>query len=161
MNILVLGSGGREHAIVWKISQNKNVKKIYCIPGNGGIAAQAECVNISLGDFDALVKFAKEKSVDMTVVGPEAPLVAGVADRFKKEGLKVFGSEARSAMLDRIGSCSANAQANSTLVMSCSSNSFLANNSSEREASMPTTCLYWSASAVIWRPDPVPISRAT
>ena len=80
MKILVVGGGGREHAICWKLSNEKNVEKIYCAPGNPGIAEVAECVNIGDSDIDKLAKFAKENEIDITVVGPEVPLVMGITD---------------------------------------------------------------------------------
>lgn len=89
--VLVIGSGGREHAIVEALSRSPQVSKIYCAPGNAGIAALAECVGIGVEDTERLAQFAKEHGVDLTVVGPEASLAAGVADRFAAEGLKIFG----------------------------------------------------------------------
>ncbi len=100
MKVLVIGSGGREHALVWKIRQSPKVEKIYCVPGNGGIAQLAECVALDPTDVEALANFAQDKSIDLTVVGPEAPLVAGIADVFSKKGLKVFGPSARAAELE-------------------------------------------------------------
>jgi phosphoribosylamine---glycine ligase len=100
MNILVLGSGGREHALVWKIQQSPKVKKIYCAPGNAGIADLAECVDISVEDTAKLLKFAKDKAIDLTVVGPEAPLVNGIVDIFEKNGLKIFGPNKAAAQLE-------------------------------------------------------------
>ncbi len=91
MKVLVVGSGGREHALVWKIAQSKLVKKLFCAPGNGGIAEIAEIVDIKQEDIEGLVRFAKDKRIDLTVVGPEAPLVKGIVDRFSEEGLRVFG----------------------------------------------------------------------
>ena len=91
MKILIVGGGGREHAIAWKLSKENNVEKIYCAPGNAGIAKVAQCVNISDSDIENLVKFAKENNIDLTVVGPEVPLVNGIVDEFEKEGLKIFG----------------------------------------------------------------------
>ena len=99
MRILVIGSGGREHALCWKIAQSPKCSKLYCAPGNGGIRETAELVNIAADDITSLLKFAKEKNIDLTVVGPEAPLVKGIVDLFQKEGLKVFGpSKALSAI---------------------------------------------------------------
>lgn len=89
--VLVIGSGGREHAIVEALSRSPQVDKIYCAPGNAGIAALAECVKIGVEDVDALAKFAKDNDIALTVVGPEAALAAGVADRFAEEGLRIFG----------------------------------------------------------------------
>lgn len=100
MNVLVLGSGGREHAIVWKISQSKLVDNIYCIPGNGGIADLADCHNIDLSDFEALADFAKDKQVDVTIVGPEQPLVDGIVDFFGEKDLKIFGPNKEAAQLE-------------------------------------------------------------
>ena len=100
MKILVIGKGGREHALVWKISKSPLVTKIYSAPGNGGIADIAECVNIDDGDVKALLDFAIEKSIDLTVVGPEAPLADGIADEFNKAGLKVFGPVKKGALLE-------------------------------------------------------------
>lgn len=100
MNILVIGSGGREHAIVWKLKQSPRVKKIYCAPGNPGIAELAELVNIKVEDIAGLKNFAKEKSIDLTVVGPEIPLVAGIVDEFQKDKLRVFGPSAKAAQLE-------------------------------------------------------------
>lgn len=100
MKILVVGGGGREHAICWKLSNEKNVEKIYCAPGNPGIAEVAECVNIGDSDIDKLAKFAKENEIDMTVVGPEVPLVMGITDVFESQGLKVFGPNKKCARLE-------------------------------------------------------------
>ena len=91
MKILIVGGGGREHAIAWKLSKENDVEKIYCAPGNAGIADVAQCVNISDSDIGNLVKFAKENNIDLTVVGPEVPLVNGIVDEFEKENLKIFG----------------------------------------------------------------------
>lgn len=100
MRILVVGSGGREHTLVWKISQSKKVDKIFCAPGNGGIKELAGLVNIKADDIDGLLNFAKEKKVDLTVIGPEVPLVKGIVDKFVKEGLKIFGPPKELAMLE-------------------------------------------------------------
>ena len=100
MKILVVGGGGREHAICWKLSNEKDVEKIYCAPGNPGIAKVAECVDIADSDLEALVNFAKEKEIDITVVGPEVPLVMGITDVFEAEGLKVFGPNKKCAQLE-------------------------------------------------------------
>jgi phosphoribosylamine---glycine ligase len=91
MQILVIGSGGREHALVWKLAQSKQVSQIYCAPGNGGIASLATCVPLSVTDIEGLIHFAKEHQIDLTVVGPEVPLLAGVVDRFAAAGLRIFG----------------------------------------------------------------------
>ncbi len=100
MKVLVVGGGGREHAIVYKLSQSPQVDKIYCAPGNAGIAALAECVDIKVMEFEKLVSFAKEKEIDLTVVAPDDPLVAGAVDAFKAEGLRVFGPEAKAAIIE-------------------------------------------------------------
>lgn len=98
--VLVIGSGGREHAIVDALSRSPQVGKIYCAPGNAGIAQKAECVAIGVTDIEGLARFAKEKQVDMTVVGPEAALAAGVADRFLAEGLRIFGPTKNAARIE-------------------------------------------------------------
>ncbi len=100
MNVLVVGGGGREHALVWKIAQSKNADKIFAAPGNPGIARHAECVGIAASDVKGLLGFARENGIDLTVVGPEAPLVAGIAEAFKKESLKVFGPGPDGAQLE-------------------------------------------------------------
>lgn len=100
MKILVIGSGGREHALVWKIAQSKSVDKIFCAPGNGGIADIAECVDIKADDIQKLLSFAKDNKIDLTIAGPEAPLVAGIVDVFEKEGLKIFGPTKEAAQLE-------------------------------------------------------------
>ncbi|MBU3911295.1 MAG: phosphoribosylamine--glycine ligase [Candidatus Omnitrophica bacterium] len=100
MRVLVVGSGGREHTLVWKIAQDKSVEKVFCAPGNGGIREQAEIVNIKADDIAGLLNFAKENKVDLTIVGPEAPLVKGIVDSFLKEGLRVFGPTKELAMLE-------------------------------------------------------------
>ena len=100
LRILVVGSGGREHTLVWKLAQSPRAEKIYCAPGNAGIARQAECVPISVLDATALADFAAEQKIDLTVVGPEAPLAAGVVDVFKERGLRVFGPERKAAVLE-------------------------------------------------------------
>lgn len=100
MNVLVVGSGGREHALVWKISQSPLVKKIYCAPGNGGISVLAERVHIEASDIEGLVAFAKAKKIDLTVVGPEIPLVLGIVDSFQRNDLKIFGPNKDAARLE-------------------------------------------------------------
>ncbi len=100
MNILVVGGGGREHALVWKIAQSPSVKKIYCAPGNAGIAQMATCVPIGAEEIVKLIDFAKENQIDLTVVGPEAPLSEGIVDRFEKEGLRIFGASQQAARLE-------------------------------------------------------------
>ena len=100
MKVLVVGSGGREHAIVTSVAKSKRVDKIYCAPGNAGIAALAECVNIGAMEFDKLVAFAKENAIDFTIVGMDDPLVGGIVDAFEAEGLKVFGPRKNAAILE-------------------------------------------------------------
>jgi phosphoribosylamine--glycine ligase len=100
MNILVIGSGGREHALCWKIKQSSKLKKLYCAPGNGGIAHVAECVPIASDDIDGLLKFALSKKIDLTVVGPEVSLVKGIVDVFVQKGLKIFGPSQEAAQLE-------------------------------------------------------------
>ena len=100
MKVLVVGGGGREHTIVWKISQSPKVDKIYCAPGNGGIASLAECVNISATDIAGIVKFAKEKAVDLVMVAPDDPLVLGMVDALEKEGIRAFGPRANAAIIE-------------------------------------------------------------
>ncbi|OUQ15322.1 phosphoribosylamine--glycine ligase [Lachnoclostridium sp. An14] len=100
MKILVVGSGGREHAIVWKIAQSPKVDKIYCAPGNGGIGECAECVDIGAMEFERLAAFAKEKEIDLTVIGMDDPLCGGIVDVFEREGLRVFGPRKNAAILE-------------------------------------------------------------
>ncbi len=100
MKVFVIGSGGREHTIVWKIAQSNLVDKIYCAPGNGGIEGLAECVNIAADDIDGLLDFAGKKGIDLTVVGPEAPLSLGIVDSFESRGMRIFGPCRAAAMLE-------------------------------------------------------------
>ena len=100
MKVLIVGSGGREQAIAWKVAQSKKVDKIYCAPGNAGISEVAECVPIGAMEFDKLVAFAKEKEIDLTVIGMDDPLVGGIVDVFEKEGLRVFGPRKNAAILE-------------------------------------------------------------
>ena len=100
MKILIVGSGGREHAIAWKAAQSKHVEKIYCAPGNAGISEVAECVPIGAMEFDRMVSFAKEKEIDLTVIGMDDPLVGGIVDKFEEAGLRVFGPGKNAAILE-------------------------------------------------------------
>lgn len=100
MKVLVVGSGGREHAIVWKAAQSEKVDKIYCAPGNAGISEYAECVDIQAMEFEKLTAFAKEKGIDLTIIGMDDPLVGGIVDEFEKEGLRVFGPKKNAAILE-------------------------------------------------------------
>ena len=100
MKVLVVGSGGREHVLVWKASQSPRVEKIYCAPGNAGIAELAECVDIKAMEFDRLAAFAKEKQIDLTIIGMDDPLVGGIVDVFEAQGLRVFGPRKNAAILE-------------------------------------------------------------
>ncbi|WP_333651405.1 phosphoribosylamine--glycine ligase [Lacrimispora sp.] len=108
MKVLIIGGGGREHAIAWKIAQSPKDHQIYCAPGNAGIAEIAECVNIGVMDFDQQAVFAREKGVDLIVVGPDDPLVAGAVDVLEKAGFKVFGPSKAAALLEGSKSFSKN-----------------------------------------------------
>ena len=100
MKVLIVGSGGREHAIAWKVAQSKQVEKIYCAPGNAGIEEYAECVNIGAMEFDRLTQFAEEKKIDLTVVGMDDPLVGGIVNAFEEKELRVFGPRQLAAMIE-------------------------------------------------------------
>lgn len=100
MNILIVGSGGREHAIAWSVAKSPKADKIYCAPGNAGIAEFAECVSIGAMEFEKLADFAEEKKIDLTIIGMDDPLVGGIVDVFEKRGLKVFGPRKNAAILE-------------------------------------------------------------
>ena len=100
MKVLIVGSGGREHAIAWSVSKSPKVDKIYCAPGNAGIAELAECVDIGAMEFEKLADFAQEKEIDLTIIGMDDPLVGGVVDVFEARGLKVFGPRKNAAILE-------------------------------------------------------------
>jgi phosphoribosylamine---glycine ligase len=100
MKVLIVGGGGREHAIAMSVKKSPKVDKIYCAPGNAGIAQIAECVNIGVMEFDKLVAFAKQEAIDLTIVGPDDPLVAGAVDAFEQAGLRVFGPRKNAAILE-------------------------------------------------------------
>ncbi|MFA6357523.1 MAG: phosphoribosylamine--glycine ligase [Candidatus Omnitrophota bacterium] len=100
MRILVIGSGGREHALIWKIAQSKLTDKIFCAPGNGGIGQLAECIAIKADDVFGLLEFARKEKINLTVVGPEVPLALGIVDEFEKAGLEVFGPNKQAANLE-------------------------------------------------------------
>ena len=100
MKILLVGSGGREHAIAWKLAKSEKVSKIFVAPGNGGTAIENKCANVNITDIDELVVFAKENNIDLTFVGPEDPLTKGITDKFKAAGLKCFGPDAAGAQLE-------------------------------------------------------------
>ena len=100
MKVLIVGGGGREHAIAWKVAESPLVDKVYCAPGNAGIEEIAECVPIGAMEFDKLVAFAKEKAIDLTVIGMDDPLVGGIVDAFEAEGLRVFGPRKNAAIIE-------------------------------------------------------------
>ncbi|HEY8716215.1 MAG TPA: phosphoribosylamine--glycine ligase N-terminal domain-containing protein, partial [Candidatus Acidoferrum sp.] len=100
MKILLIGGGGREHAVAWKLRQSARVEKIWCAPGNAGIAAEAECVAVDSGDLAGLVVLAEKIRPDLTVVGPELPLVAGIADEFAARGWALVGPMREAARLE-------------------------------------------------------------
>jgi len=100
MRVLIIGSGGREHALVWKVAQSKLVDKVFCAPGNGGIAQIAECVDIQADNLPGLLEFARKEKIDFTVVGPEAALSLGIVDEFQKSGFKIFGPNKKAAILE-------------------------------------------------------------
>lgn len=100
MRILLIGSGGREHAISWKLSKSDRVSKIFVAPGNGGTEIERKCENINITDIDKLLDFAKKEKIDLTIVGPEEPLIKGIVNKFKKENLKIFGPDKAAAMLE-------------------------------------------------------------
>ena len=100
MKVLVVGGGGREHALIWKLSQSMKVNEIFCAPGNGGIRQMAECVDIKADDIEGLCKFALDRKIDLTVVGPEVPLSLGITDYFEKHNLRVFGPRQNAAILE-------------------------------------------------------------
>ncbi len=100
MNILVIGGGGREHSLAWKIRQSPKVDRIYCAPGNAGIEQIAQCVKVPADDIDELARFAKKEKIDLTVVGPELPLTLGIVDAFQEEGLRIFGPSRDAARLE-------------------------------------------------------------
>ncbi len=100
MKVLIIGGGGREHALAWKISESRSVESIFCIPGNGGISEIADCVSIDVQDLDRLVKFTKQEHIDLVVVGPENPLAVGIVDHFEKEGIPIFGPRKSCAQIE-------------------------------------------------------------
>src|ERR1700724_4667969 len=100
MNILLLGSGGREHALAWKLAASPLADRLYCAPGNAGIAREAECVALELADHGAIIAFCRASAVDFVVVGPEAPLVAGLVDDLEAAGIKTFGPTRAAARLE-------------------------------------------------------------
>ena len=100
MKVLVIGSGGREHALVWKITQSPKISQIYCAPGNAGISKLAQCVNINADSIDKLVDFAQEEKIDLTIVGPELPLSNGIVNEFNRKGLRVFGPSKKATEIE-------------------------------------------------------------
>src|SRR3977135_955537 len=100
MKVLVIGKGGREHALVWKLAQSPRVDPVCCRPGNAGTALEAVNVPIDVNDFDYLIRFAKKENIGLTVVGPEDPLAGGIVDAFQKAGLKIFGPSKEAAQLE-------------------------------------------------------------
>ena len=100
MNVLVIGGGGREHALIWKLWESPSVEQIYCVPGNGGISDLATCVNIDVLDFTGLIDFSKKNNIGMTIVGPEVPLTEGIVDAFEEAGLAIFGPSKKAAELE-------------------------------------------------------------
>ena len=100
MKVLVIGGGGREHALVWRLSQSKRVNTIFCIPGNGGIAEMATCVDMNVSDTDGLISFSKKEKIELVIVGPENPLASGIVDSFEKEGIPIFGPRQKGALIE-------------------------------------------------------------
>src|SRR5256885_12324468 len=100
MNVLVIGKGGREHALVWKLAQSPRVERVFCAPGNAGTAEDGVNVHVETNDMDVLVRFAKKEQIGLTVVGPEDPLAQGIVDVFQKEGLRIFGPSKEAAQLE-------------------------------------------------------------
>src|SRR5262245_38028279 len=100
MKVLVVGQGGREHALVWKLAQSPLVSKVFCAPGNAGTAFDGVNIDIGATNIDGLLKFAKAENIGLTVIGPEAPLVAGVVDAFERESLRVFGPSRQAVELE-------------------------------------------------------------
>jgi phosphoribosylamine--glycine ligase len=100
MKVLIIGGGGREHALAWKISQSREVSSIFCIPGNGGISEIADCVDINYQDFDGLTRFIKKENIDFVVVGPENPLAVGIVDYFTQKGVPIFGPQKKGALIE-------------------------------------------------------------
>ena len=121
MKILVVGSGGREHAIAWKMSQNDTIEKIYCAPGNAGTEMIDVVENVNINTMDEIVNFAKDNNIDFTIVGSEEMLVEGIVDRFKAQGLTIFGPDRKAALLERL-SCQ---QANTRQSIPCLSTDFI------------------------------------
>ena len=100
MKVLVIGSGGREHALVWKITQSPKVSQIYCAPGNVGISKLAQCININADNIKKLANFSQEEKIDLTVVGPELPLSNGIVNEFNGKGLRIFGPSKKATEIE-------------------------------------------------------------
>src|SRR6266481_5857604 len=100
MKVLVIGKGGREHALVWKLAQSARTERVFCAPGNAGTASDATNVEIEQNDFDRLARFARKEGIGLTVVGPEEPLALGIVDHFQKEGLRIFGPSREAAQIE-------------------------------------------------------------
>ena len=100
MNVLLIGGGGREHALAWKLKQSPLIGRLYCAPGNAGIEAVADCIALDIADHDAVIRFCKESAIGLVVIGPEAPLVAGLADDLDSAGIKAFGPSREAAQLE-------------------------------------------------------------
>ena len=100
MKVLVIGSGGREHTLVWKIKQSPKVSQVYCAPGNAGISRLTQCVNIDAENIEKLVDFAKKEKINLTLVGPELPLSRGIVNEFNKQGLRIFGPSKEAAEIE-------------------------------------------------------------
>ena len=97
LKVLIVGGGGREHAIAWKLSQSPRIETILCAPGNAGISEIADCIPVQADDMDSLIALAKEKAIDLAVIGPEGPLAAGIVDEFERQGIRVFGPNKKCA----------------------------------------------------------------
>ena len=107
MRVLLIGSGGREHALAWKLASSPLLTELHAAPGNPGIAELARCVKVAANDVEGLLRLAREESVTLTIVGPEAPLAAGIVDRFRAEGLAIFGPTAGAAQIETSKTCEA------------------------------------------------------
>lgn len=105
MNVMIVGGGGREHAILEKLRENPRIEKLYALPGNGGMAAHAECVHILATDIDGIVNFARDHAVDFAVIGPDDPLIAGVCDRLRAIGIRCFGPSKAAAAIEGSRTC--------------------------------------------------------
>ena len=100
MKVMIIGGGGREHALAWKVAQNKSISRVYVAPGNAGTALNPDMVNVPISKVDELVAFAQQEQIELTIVGPEAPLSQGVVDAFRAHGLRIFGPSQAAAQLE-------------------------------------------------------------